>query len=97
MRRMSFCCILCMLPAVVMGSNSGAADAPNSPSNGKATSSERISTFDLKSDQQFKRSAWLDEQRPPRLDLEDYPHLPLTEVAVTKATDYQALLSEVAR
>jgi transposase len=37
------------------------------------------------------------EQRPPRLDLKDYPHLPITEVAVTQATDYQALLSEVAR
>jgi transposase len=37
------------------------------------------------------------EQRPPRLDLENYPHLPLAEVAVTQATDYQALLSEVAR
>ena len=37
------------------------------------------------------------EQRPPRLDLENYPHLPVAEVAVTKATDYQALLSGVAR
>lgn len=37
------------------------------------------------------------EQRPPRLDLENYPHLPVAEVAVTQATDYQALLSEVAR
>jgi transposase len=37
------------------------------------------------------------EQRPPRLDLENYPHLPVAEVAVTKATDYQTLLSEVAR
>ena len=34
------------------------------------------------------------EQRPPRLDLEDYPHLPVAEVALTKATDYQALLRE---
>lgn len=37
------------------------------------------------------------EQRPPRLDLENYPHLPVAQVAVTQATDYQALLSEVAR
>jgi hypothetical protein len=32
------------------------------------------------------------EQRPPRLDLENYPHLPLAEVALTRAADYQALL-----
>jgi transposase len=37
------------------------------------------------------------EQRPPRLDLENYPHLPVAEVAVTQASDYQALLREVAR
>jgi len=37
------------------------------------------------------------ERRPPRLDLENYPHLPVAEVAVTQASDYQALLSEVAR
>jgi hypothetical protein len=32
------------------------------------------------------------EQRPPKLDLENYPHLPLAEVALTRAADYQALL-----
>ena len=31
------------------------------------------------------------EQRPPKLDLENYPHLPLAEVALTRAADYQAL------
>ena len=36
------------------------------------------------------------EQKPPKLDLENYPHLPATEVAMTKATDYQSLLSEAA-
>ena len=30
------------------------------------------------------------EQRPPRLDLENYPHLPLAEVALTRAADYQS-------
>ena len=34
------------------------------------------------------------EQRPPRLDLENYPHLPLAEVALTRAADYQVLLEE---
>jgi hypothetical protein len=34
------------------------------------------------------------EQRPPRLDLENYPHLPLAEVALTRAADYQVLLRE---
>jgi transposase len=34
------------------------------------------------------------EQRPPRLDLENYPHLPLAEVALTRAGDYQVLLQE---
>jgi hypothetical protein len=33
------------------------------------------------------------ERRPPRLDLENYPHLPLTEVQTTQAADYMALLS----
>jgi transposase len=33
------------------------------------------------------------ERRPPRLDLENYPHLPLAEVQTTQATDYMALLS----
>src|SRR6202163_1598196 len=32
------------------------------------------------------------EQRPPRLDLENYPHLPLAQVATTAASDYLALL-----
>ena len=34
------------------------------------------------------------EQRPPRLDLENYPHLPMAEVALTRAADYQVLLQE---
>ncbi len=34
------------------------------------------------------------EQRPPRLDLENYPHLPLAQVALTRAADYQVLLRE---
>ena len=33
------------------------------------------------------------EQRPPRLDLENYPHLPLADVQTTQAADYMALLS----
>ena len=32
------------------------------------------------------------EQRPPRLDLENYPHLPLPKVAMTSAADYLVLL-----
>jgi transposase len=32
------------------------------------------------------------EQRPPKLDLENYPHLPVAEVALTRAADYQVLL-----
>ena len=32
------------------------------------------------------------ERRPPRLDLENYPHLPVAEVALTRAADYQVLL-----
>ena len=35
------------------------------------------------------------ERRPPKLDLENYPHLPLAEVALTRAADYQVLLQEV--
>jgi hypothetical protein len=35
------------------------------------------------------------EKRPPKLDLANYPHLPLAEVALTRATDYQVLLQEV--
>jgi transposase len=37
------------------------------------------------------------EQRPPKLDLENYPHLPLAEVALTRAADYQVLLTQGAR
>jgi hypothetical protein len=37
------------------------------------------------------------EQRPPKLDLENYPHLPLAEVALTRAADYQVLLMEGGR
>ena len=37
------------------------------------------------------------DQRPPRLDLENYPHLPLAEVASTRAADYEALLPAGAR
>jgi hypothetical protein len=33
------------------------------------------------------------EQRPPRLDLGNYPHLPMAQVATTAASDYLALLS----
>jgi transposase len=32
------------------------------------------------------------EQRPPRLDMENYPHLPLTQVRTTQAADYMTLL-----
>ena len=32
------------------------------------------------------------EQRPPKLDLENYPHLPPAVVGLTRAADYQALL-----
>ena len=32
------------------------------------------------------------EQRPARLDLENYPHLPAAQVATTVAADYMALL-----
>jgi transposase len=34
------------------------------------------------------------ERRPPKLNLENYPHLPLAEVALTRAADYQVLLQE---
>ena len=36
------------------------------------------------------------DRRPPKLDLENYPHLPQAEVALTRAADYQALLSGAA-
>ena len=32
------------------------------------------------------------ERRPARLDLENYPHLPMAQVATTAAADYLALL-----
>jgi hypothetical protein len=32
------------------------------------------------------------EQRPPRLDMENWPHLPLTRVRTTQAADYMVLL-----
>jgi hypothetical protein len=35
------------------------------------------------------------EQRPPRLDLTNYPHLPAAMVAVTRAADYQVLLQDM--
>jgi len=34
------------------------------------------------------------EHRPPRLDLENWPHLPLTTVRTTQAADYMALLAD---
>jgi transposase len=37
------------------------------------------------------------EHRPPRLDLENYPHLPLPQVQTTQAADYMTLLQEVQR
>ncbi len=37
------------------------------------------------------------ERRPPKLDLENYPHLPMAEVALTRAADYQVLLAQEAR
>jgi len=33
------------------------------------------------------------ERRPPRLDMENYPHLPLARVRTTQASDYMSLLS----
>ena len=35
------------------------------------------------------------ERRPPRLDLMQYPHLPLAQVRTTQAADYMTLLGEV--
>ena len=32
------------------------------------------------------------ERRPPKLDLENYPRLPIAQVARTRAADYQVLL-----
>lgn len=37
------------------------------------------------------------ERRPPRLDLDNYPHLPAPQVALTAASDYLLLLAEGAR
>ena len=37
------------------------------------------------------------EQRPPRLDLTLYPHLPLARVATTVASEYLGLLSHAAQ
>lgn len=34
------------------------------------------------------------EERPARLDLENYPHLPAVQVATTDAADYLTLLSQ---
>jgi len=34
------------------------------------------------------------ERRPPRLDMENYPHLPMAEVRTTQAADYMTLLVE---
>jgi transposase len=34
------------------------------------------------------------ERRPPRLDMENYPHLPLARVRTTQAADYMTLLVE---
>jgi hypothetical protein len=33
------------------------------------------------------------ERRPPRLDLQNWPHLPAAKVRTTQAADYMALLS----
>jgi hypothetical protein len=32
------------------------------------------------------------ERRPPRLDMENYPHLPLAHVRTTQPADYMTLL-----
>ena len=34
------------------------------------------------------------ERRPPRLDMENWPHLPLAQVRTTQAADYMSLLTE---
>jgi transposase len=34
------------------------------------------------------------ERRPPQLDMENYPHLPLAQVSTTQAADYMTLLVE---
>src|SRR5215469_3883914 len=35
------------------------------------------------------------ERRPPRLDMDNYPHLPMAQVRTTQAADYMTLLVEV--
>jgi uncharacterized protein YecE (DUF72 family) len=35
------------------------------------------------------------ERRPPRLDMDNYPHLPMAQVRTTQAADYMTLLTEV--
>jgi hypothetical protein len=35
------------------------------------------------------------ERRPPRLDMQNYPHLPLAQVRTTQAADYMSLLVAV--
>jgi hypothetical protein len=35
------------------------------------------------------------ERRPPRLNMANYPHLPLAQVHTTQAADYMTLLVEV--
>jgi hypothetical protein len=35
------------------------------------------------------------ERRPPQLDMENYPHLPMAQVRTTRAADYVSLLAEV--
>ena len=35
------------------------------------------------------------ERRPPRLDMENYPPLPMAQVRTTQAADYMTLLAEV--
>jgi len=35
------------------------------------------------------------ERRPPRLDMKNYPHLPMAQVHTTQAADYMTLLVEV--
>jgi hypothetical protein len=34
------------------------------------------------------------ERRPPRLDMDNYPHLPMAQVRTTHAADYMTLLAE---
>jgi hypothetical protein len=34
-------------------------------------------------------------RRPPRLDMENYPHLPLAQVQTTQAADYMSALVEM--